>query len=105
MRLTHEDKLATMTDKTGALLLLPPSPTQYGSGCEASAIPIPAGKTPEDLDADDALATSVLLGTVNNIEFHHIADISSAPVMRTMLRHIHDTLSRHKLASLLRQFY
>ncbi len=64
---------------------------------------IPASKTPEDIDADDASAISILLGTVDDVQFQHIGDIESAREMWATLKRIHNAPSRHKLASLLRQ--
>jgi hypothetical protein len=66
---------------------------------------VPAGKSAEDVDADDASAISILLGTVDSVQFHHIGDLESARAMWATLMRIHNAPSRHKLASLLRQFY
>jgi hypothetical protein len=65
----------------------------------------PAGRWAKDIDADAALAIFILLGMVDSVQFHHIGGLESARAMWATLKRIHNAPSRHKLASLLRQFY
>jgi hypothetical protein len=47
----------------------------------------------------------LLLGTVDDVQFEHIADIGSAREIWATLKRIHNAPSRHRPASLLRLFY